>query len=121
MHDLLIVKLHAYGFDMPSLKLGSSYVSNRKQTVKINDEFSSWEEAIFSVPQRSIIGPLLFNIFLYYLFLFFYCKLFTNYLLILQIMQMVIHPMPLKPQRVNLWNGWNNVLVIFLNGLKITE
>ena len=121
MHDLLIVKLHAYGFDMPSLKSGSSYVSNRKQTVKINDEFSSWEEAIFSVPQRSIIGPLLFNIFLYYLFLFFYCKLFTNYLLILQIMQMVIHPMPLKPQRVNIWNGWNNVLVIFLNGLKITE
>ena len=42
MHNLLIAKLHAYGFDMPSLKLVCSYLSNRKQRVKINDKFSSW-------------------------------------------------------------------------------
>ena len=70
LYDLLIAKLHAYGFDIPSLKLISSYLSNRKQRVKINDKFSSEEEIILGVPQGSILGPLLFNIFLCDLFLF---------------------------------------------------
>ena len=36
-HDLLIAKLHAYGLDTKSLKLMLSYLTNRKQRVKIND------------------------------------------------------------------------------------
>ena len=36
-------------------------------------------------------------------------------------MQMTIHPMPLKTQRVKLLSGWKNILVICLHGLKITE
>ena len=36
-HELLIAKLHAYGFDKSSFKLTHSYLSNRKQIVKIND------------------------------------------------------------------------------------
>ena len=47
---------------MPSLKLVSSYLNNRKQRVKINDKFSSLEEIIFGVRQESILGLLLFNI-----------------------------------------------------------
>ena len=39
--------------------------------------------------------------------------------LILKMMQMTIHPMPLKTQLVKLLNSWKNVLVICLNGLKI--
>ena len=39
------------------------------QRTKINSEYSSWEETLFGVPQRSIFGPLLFNIFLCDLFL----------------------------------------------------
>ena len=45
-HDLLIAKLHAYGFDNSALKLIKSYLSNRWQRTKINTSFSSWEELI---------------------------------------------------------------------------
>ena len=106
-------KLHAYGFDMPSLKLVSSYSSNRKKRVKINDKFSSWEEIIFGVSHGPLLGSLLFNIFLCDLFLFTNNTDITNHA--------KLHPMLLKTQLIKLLNGWKNVLVICLPGLKITE
>ena len=69
-HDLLIAKLHAYGCDLPSLKLLNSYLHNRHQRVKINNFYSSWAEILFGVPQGSILGHLLFKIFHSDLFLF---------------------------------------------------
>ena len=39
-HNLLISKLHSYGVSMPELQLLCSYLSNRTQRVKINDEYS---------------------------------------------------------------------------------
>ena len=63
-HKLLTAKLDANGFDNKCLKLIYNYLSNRKQRVKINESFSSWEEILYGVPQGSILGPLPFNIFM---------------------------------------------------------
>ena len=61
LHDLLIAKLPADGFDYNSLQMLQSYLSNRKQRTKINDAYSKYCEILFGVPQGSILGPLLFK------------------------------------------------------------
>ena len=69
-HELLIAKLNAYGFALPALKLIHNYLSNRKQWVQVNDSYILWQDILFGVPQDSILGLLLFNIFLADLFFF---------------------------------------------------
>ena len=60
----MIVELYAYGFSNEALKLMKSYLKNRKQKVQINNKFSSERDVIAGVPQASINGPLLFNLFI---------------------------------------------------------
>ena len=63
-HGLLLAKLHSYGLDQISCTLIKSYLHNRQQRVKINHTTSKWTTTVKGVPQGSIIGPTLFNIFI---------------------------------------------------------
>ena len=78
-HSLLLPKLKAYSFFKQSLSLLQSCLCNRFQRSIIKGSFSSWIEAITGVPQGSILVPLLFNIFLNDIFLFFLKCQLCNY------------------------------------------
>ena len=67
-HELLIAELTVYGFNNESLKLIRSYLTNRQQRTKINKSFSRWTELLQGIPQGSVLGLLVFNIYLNDLF-----------------------------------------------------
>ena len=69
-HELLIAKLNAYGFSRSALLFIHSYLTDRKKRVKVNGSFSTWTKTLLGVPQGSVLGPLLFNIYLNELLMF---------------------------------------------------
>ena len=78
-HDLLVAKLNAYGLSLPALKAIQDYLQNRKQRTKIGRSYSSWEDITSGITQSSILGQLLFNMFLCDLFHEYQNNYFANY------------------------------------------
>ena len=63
-HKILLRKLERYGIRGIPLKLIDSYLSNRSQQVLVNGSLSSEKKMMIGVPQGSILGPLLFIIYM---------------------------------------------------------
>ena len=69
-HELLIAKLKCYGLDQNAVDFFRSYLSNPCLCCKINNTIGDWRKIIAGVPQVSMLGPLLINIFLNDIFFF---------------------------------------------------
>ncbi len=63
-HGILISKLKYYGLNGASLQLMENYISNCKQYATIDGKDSEPSQITTGVPQGSILGPLLFNIYI---------------------------------------------------------
>ena len=62
-HKLLVAKLNAYGLNVSACRLIASYLANRKQRVKYYGMTSDWSISKKGIPQGSVLGPLMYNVF----------------------------------------------------------
>ena len=62
-HEILLRKLLDIGFDNSARNLLGNYLSNRTQSVKINGLLSNWLNIKYGVPQGTVLGPLLYTLY----------------------------------------------------------
>ena len=63
-HQMLLDKLYNYGIRGSDYNLLKNYLTNRQQRVTLNKKTSKFESVIIRVPQGTILGPLLFILYI---------------------------------------------------------
>ena len=105
-HELLLAKFKAYGLTGGggggAIELLGSYLRDRQQRIKIGPHTSAWEDLIKGVPQGSILGPLMFNVF-YKRYLLFHSGL--NFIQLCRWQYFVIYTLWLHSFEICPWKG----------------
>ena len=120
-HDTLLYKLaNIFKFHPSSIKLISSYLSDRIQCVKVNNTISNPLPVKAGVPQGSVLGPILFNMFINDITNIGSCYLFADDCIIEHVSETAENAILLTNRSISQYTDWYKSNLLQLNSNKTT-